>query len=141
MLVSAINRIWEKVFDDSGEHESGNGSVERCPGESCEQFSSRFLKTKGRWKDRAEEACAGCGKCDGKIPLKPNRNVQTDELTELIDEIGDIVEWENAGHSTAWEIYPFEYQILHKTWRKAERQVKEIREMRMQAFIKGWMSQ
>lgn len=140
MIITAINQIWEKVFEQSGESGLETGKLEQCPGESCEQFSSRFPKTKGRWKDRAEESCAGCGKCDGNIPIRKLKT-RIDDVSELIDEIEDIIIWENAGHQTSWEVYHFDYQILHRHWRQAERQVKEIREIRMQSFLKGWMTE
>lgn len=141
MIAEAINRIWEKIFTSAAETGDLGGKVDQCPGESCEQFSKRFPLLKGKWKDRAEEACAGCGKCDGKIPKKSNPKIQNDDVADLLDEIEDIILWENAGHKIEWELYPFDYAIIHRYWRQAEAEVKAIREIRMQAFIKGWMSQ
>ena len=140
MVVEAVNRIWDKVFEHSGET-GADGKLERCPGESCKQFASRFLKVKGTWKQKAEEAVSGCGKCDGVPPLEPATQTSTDEVSELVDEIEDIVLWENAGHKIEWTVYPFEFQLLHRYWRQAEMQVKEISEIRMQAFLKGWMTE
>lgn len=140
-MIQAIDRIWRQVFDNAGEDTAETAEIKRCPGESCHQFSSRFPKTKGRWKDRAEEACAGCGKCDGNIPRKPAKQTQESTADVLVEEVEDLIAWENAGFKTAWEHYPFETAMLFKEWRNAELAVSEIRNIRMQAFLKGWMTE
>ena len=63
------------------------------------------------------------------------------ELESDVDEIFDIADWENAGEKTDWSIYPFEFKQMYFHLRKAEKIISELREMRMQSFLKGWMSE
>jgi hypothetical protein len=140
-MIAAIDLIWRQVFENAGEDVTETTEIKRCPGESCKQFSTRFPKTQGRWKDRAEEACAGCGTCDGNIPRKPQKKTEESSVEDMVSEVADLITWENAGIKTAWEIYPFETALLFKEWRKAELEVSEIRQIRMQAFLRGWMSE
>lgn len=49
--------------------------------------------------------------------------------------------WEHAGFPTDWARYPYQTAMLFRIWRQTERDVAEIRSMRLQAFIKAWCKQ
>lgn len=84
------------------------------------------------------DACTGCE----LLPTKPGagREAQdeAEEITELVEEIADIIAWEDGGFSTDWSLYPFEYQKLFVVFRQAERQIERIKEIRFQNFVKSF---
>ena len=72
----------------------------RCPGLDCPDFRKVAGNT---WLEKAEEACAACVRCKGNFPLYPDepQNEIEDKTVEiLIDEIADIIFWENTGSKT-----------------------------------------
>ncbi len=56
----------------------------------------------------------------------------------MVNEIADIVFWEDAGDVTEWHLYPFETRQLFGIWREAEKQINRIQQGRMQSFIKSF---
>jgi hypothetical protein len=108
--------------------------AESCPGDGkCETWDA----TAGDFETKSR-ACIDCTKCRGNPPKVEieNSEDEIDEITDIVDEIEEITNWENAGHKTAWSVYPFFYQILHYHWRRAENQVKNLRAMELQNFLK-----
>jgi hypothetical protein len=115
--------------DDDGEE------IEPCPGEqACSYFAIATRET-----GNGLDACQGCE----SLPTKPTAETVAVEdeadAESLVDEIRDIRFWEAGGQKTDWTCYPFEYYQLFSVWKDAERQVENIRQARMQAFLKGWM--
>ena len=111
----------------------------RCPGEeNCRDF----LKEGGATREEKEmNACSGCQ----FFPTKPGAGKkksdepnEADEVENLVNEIADIVFWEDAGSLTDWNCYPFETHLLYAVWREAEKQIKNTREIVMQMFIKSF---
>jgi hypothetical protein len=86
-------------------------------------------------------ACVGCGTCDGNPPPDPDTPAaaEPDQVTSLIDDIEDIVKWENGGHATDWSCYSFAHAKLVTVWREAENHLSRIQTSRMQSFLLGWM--
>ena len=122
--------------------------VERCPGEDhCGKFSIARSEGDGL------AACQGCAllptkpgdvwaveipAVDAKSEAETAEDLEAAEVENLVDEIADIVFWEDAASLTDWTLYPFEYRMLYAVWREAERKVRDIRERRMQTFIKSF---
>lgn len=118
--------------------ESPTGKVASCPGMSCQQFASRMANWNGKkWQKRAEEACAGCDRCDG-TPPQNKAGSDTDEVEDLVNEIEDIVFLANGGQLTDWNEYPHEYYRLFCWWRAAEKEVEELRAFKLSSFIGGF---
>ena len=136
--------IRRRIFENGAEPELLGSSREKyCPGEICDQFSRRMKYVSvdlppEEWTIQAEEACAGCGKCDGNPPER-SEAIVSPEVEAIYEDISDIVFWENAGIKTDWSLYPFEYMQLRALWRDCEHRVTEEREIRMQIFLRGWM--
>jgi len=55
----------------------------------------------------------------------------------MVEEIADIIAWENAGFATDWSHYPYETKELVKVWRNAERDVAAIQMTRTQIWYKA----
>lgn len=71
------------------------------------------------------------------LPTKPVEG-ETGELSELFEEIKEIVFFENAfPGKTDWSCYPFEYQKLFAAWRDAELKIKTVREAKLQQTLTG----
>lgn len=110
--------------------------VDRCPGQSCSQFSKRIDRVKGKtWKDRALEAVAGCDRCEGNPPEEDQPD--DEEISEIVDEIEEIVAEQNAGAATDWDAYGFYVFALVKEWRRTEKICELRHSARVQAFFKG----
>lgn len=124
--------------------EAGGSVYVRCPGEGkCDLWDAAA----GSYDERIEAGItAGCRDCGGRPPLSPDDGegdsvAESEEVAALIDDIEDIVGWEDAGFATDWRCYRYEIKSLVKYWRLAEREVIEIRATRMQAFIKGFFKE
>ncbi len=79
---------------------------------------------------------AGCERCDGNPPKRPGDEDQTAErIREVIDEVEDIVDCQNAGSVTDWDAYEFFYFELVKEWRRIERLCEITQAARIRAFM------
>lgn len=123
----------------------------RCPGTGCEIWEAAA----GDYDYKVETGvCNGCRQCGGNPPedsgqwsvvsgesedQKPNTEDQ--EIEDLVNDIADITAWEDAGFPTDWQVYDFTVKQLVRVWRSAEREITEIRDRRMQAFIKGFFKE
>lgn len=130
--------IWARVLELAGESESGTS---QCPGTGC----SRWENAAGSYEDKVK-ATLGCEKCEGRPPAaefevesSKLKVEESDEVAELVEEIEDIIEWEDAGHVTDWSCYGFAHARLATVWRKAERYVERRQHGRMQSFLVSWM--
>lgn len=122
-----------KILNAAGE--TPTGKVDACPGFSCQQFASRMANWNGKkWKKRAEEAVAGCDRCDGKPP-ENKATEDNDEVGDLVDEIGSMIFFADGGGETDWNEYPIEYYQLFCWWRAAEKEIEESRAVKLSAFI------
>lgn len=121
----------------------------RCPGYSPEGFDgekgdceSFYLIGGETHEERWFKASTTCGNACQRPPLKDGElpdygeSGESDDVEDLIDEIADIINWENAGFTTDWSVYPFEYQILNVVWRFSERQIREIREVKRLGLLR-----
>lgn len=135
-----------------------------CPGESA---CSWFAQSAGADREAKErDCCIGVTTEDAKdeaklsakkkSPLcqfyrsKPLPNLEkvdvnedladAGEVEKLVNEIADIVFWEDAGSGTDWTLYPFETRQLYGIWREAEKQIAKIQAAKMQMFIKSFWS-
>ena len=89
------------------------------------------------WTERSKNACAGCGSCDGNPPLRKSDESDNEDSQDFFDEIKDIVECENAGSKTNWNLYPFEHFELVKHWRATELVIKNKRDFYFATYIKS----
>ncbi|HRH40387.1 MAG TPA: hypothetical protein PKY82_01995 [Pyrinomonadaceae bacterium] len=101
----------------------------------CSQFTERFPDLKGTYQERAEEAVAGCSNCDG---IPPGKQEESTELSDLLEEVERLIWLDNCRIQINWETKPLFYYELFEQWRKAEAEVKNCREIRMQYFIKNF---
>jgi hypothetical protein len=87
----------------------------------------------------AKEAsiCRGCPKFESKSFAAGGETGE--EAEHIVDEIEDIVLWENAGFATDWSAYEFETMQLVTVWREAEAVVEENRRRRFDALVKGFL--
>lgn len=111
----------------------------RCEGDDgCERWQS----AKG---DTYEEKLTACEECPKKClpppsPAEAAAGVE-DEITELVDTIESLIEWEDAGVPTDWTCYGFAEMSLVRTWRTAEAFVHRQQQARISGFIKAWCKQ
>jgi hypothetical protein len=87
----------------------------------------------------AKEAsvCFGCPKFKSKgITVG---DVSDEEIEFVVDEIEDIVRWEDAGFPTDWDAYDYETMQLVVMWRTTEAVVKENRGRRFDALVKSFL--
>jgi len=129
--------IVKRLFEKSGETQV-EGNVARCPGLNlCSQFTKRFPKVAGiTWEEKAEEAVAGCSKCNGVIPdggFEPGN-----EIDFLTDEIERLISLDNCRIQVDWEKKDYDIFYLFQVWRNTEINIENIRQSRMQSFLKGW---
>lgn len=83
-----------------------------------------------------ESICNGCDK-QCSPPLPEEQKQYGADVRSMVDQVGYLVTWENAGRATEWEMYPFELQKLYVYWRAVEADVKQIQNARQQAYIKA----
>lgn len=123
------------MFEQSGESLDGKAGVGQCPGETdCSYFHQAAGNTP---EEKASEACTNCP----KLPTKPRSStykIEETETEELVDEIENIVFYENGGSKTDWSCYPFEYLTLASIWRECERQIENRQRQRMKLFIESF---
>jgi hypothetical protein len=132
--------------------ELGGSLYEQCPGTGCDIWEAAA----GDYDYKLETGvCAGCTRCGGNPPDEeeskvqgptPNDEVGLDndqlstnddhEVDDLVADIADIIAWENAGFDTDWSEYDFPTRQLVRIWRSKEREISEIRQTRMQAWLK-----
>lgn len=62
-----------------------------------------------------------------------------EEIESAVDDIEDIIRWENAGFKTDWSCYDLETMQLVTVWREAEGVVEEERRRRFDALVKGFL--
>jgi hypothetical protein len=48
-----------------------------------------------------------------------------------------LADWEDAGFKTDWSAYPFYVYELFVLWRNTEREITELRQRRIDIFLKG----
>jgi hypothetical protein len=60
-------------------------------------------------------------------------------VSDLVDEIEDIISWEDAGFKTDWSCYGFEYMRLVKAWREAEKIVRRDQNFNIQCLIRSYL--
>ena len=77
------------------------------------------------------EACPQCRPLEGEEEI---------DSSDLVDEIRDLIFWENGGHQPEWNCYPFEYYRLFAEWRNTEMEIKSHREMELQKTIRDLIS-
>lgn len=129
--------IRHRVLTLAGEtHEGGDAS--KCPGESrCDDWAQPF---EGTYEQKVESICFGCP----KFATKPaggepaDAAIDDEEIESYVDEVEGIVFLENGGEATDWAEYPFEIYQLACWWRAAEREVAEMRAMRLDALVKAF---
>ena len=104
-------------------------SEEVCPGETeCGKF--RIAASEVGQEKAEESACTGCR----LFPTKPGQ-VDSDEITELVEEIEDMILDQDSGFDfPVTELY--QYQLI-RAWRTAENRVKELRAHEMSAMLKA----
>lgn len=142
------------MFEELGE-EFGGSLYGRCPGTGCDQWEAAA----GDYDYKVEtDVCGGCRDCGGNPPepesvqnaectmhneddADPEPDADEDEIVDLVNDIADIVDWENAGLQTDWSHYPFETKKLVQLWRSTEREVAAIQNTRMQIFLKSWFKE
>lgn len=116
--------------------------VSRCPGEGqCTRWDNQA----GTYEDKVN-ATIGCEKCNGNPPLAETGDGSQEtgdgsDIDELVDEIEDIIEWEDGGHPTDWSCYGYAHKRLVTVWRKAERLIERRQQARLQTFLLGWLKQ
>lgn len=121
--------ITRRIYIDAGFSMDGKASFGRCPGEDdCGDFK----KASGR--DRAEKAENACSACP-KLDTKPRDKSDISELEDLIEEAEDIILDQDAGFN--FEITEYYQYRLIKAWRTAEKRVKDMRAMELNAMFKG----
>lgn len=98
-------------------------------------------KVRGKtWTARAEEACAGCKKCEGNPPDEPEKGSEpSSDDQQIVEEIEDMIAWADAGFETDWTAYSFEKTKLYRYWRDCENEIERLHATRFQALIKGFM--
>lgn len=62
-----------------------------------------------------------------------------DEIEDAVDDITDIVAWEDAGFPTDWTAYSLETKQLYRLWRSTEADVEEERRRRFDALVKSFL--
>ena len=125
------------MFEEN--YESGEGFFYRCPGMSCPEFAGA-AGPEATWEEKVIEACTNCRKCNGNAPLNPDDSeVVEDDFAALIEEVEDVISEQDAGFET--EITDYTIYRLVVVYREAEKQVEQVRQARMQAFIKSWMTE
>ena len=104
----------------------------------CKDFR-RTLSPRRTWEESAKEACNNCNKCKGNFPINPKDKdiVQFSDSSNLLLEIEELINEENAGFEINWHFTNPEYFIFIVQWRKVESEIKEIREQRHQEYIKA----
>lgn len=63
------------------------------------------------------------------------------EIVDLVNDIADIVAWQQAGFETDWSHYPFETKRLVQLWFSTMSEVAAIQNTRMQIFLKSWFKE
>jgi hypothetical protein len=56
-----------------------------------------------------------------------------------VDDVADIVDWEDAGFETDWSEYSIEIMELVVYWRDAEKNIRELRARRFDALVQGFL--
>ena len=85
------------------------------------------------------EACNGCS----MLPTKPGTETgdaaaeDDDEIELLIFQTGQIIEAEDAGFRTNWDLHDADLAELVIEYRKAEKELKMLFDIRHQLFIKS----
>lgn len=90
-------------------------------------------------EEKEEAVCFGCEMyatkpTDGGGPS----GFSDEEIEEFVDEIADIVRWEDAGFATDWSAYDLATKQLAVVWREAESDVRLLQTRRLQSFLRGW---
>lgn len=121
------------MYEENGEDVEGN-SFYRCPGMECVNFAKEAGAT---WEGKAKAACTTCDKCNGNFPIDPSTvsEQEVNEVEELVEEIADIIKWENGGIQTDWTAYEFFYQKLVCEWREAEERLKKLERVRLRKLL------
>jgi hypothetical protein len=57
----------------------------------------------------------------------------------IVFETEQLIDEENAGFAIDWNFHDPELYQLVVEWRRTEKEIENLRQWRMQAFIKGWM--
>jgi hypothetical protein len=123
--------IWRRVFEQNGEEYDGGKS--HCPGDGkCEIWDA----SQGRPRDEREMVCGDCKRCSGPPPEEiedPANDATADdgELEDIVDEIADIILYQDAGSSTDWGVYSPEYLWLAGQWRHAEKTLVALRHLKL----------
>lgn len=146
------------MFELAGE-ELGGSAYTACPGTGCPIWEAAA----GDHAYKVETGvCEGCRDCGGNPPdegssgsgsgseetegeagnaAAPAAHDEAAEVDDLVQDVADIIAWENAGFTTDWSQYPIEIKNLVKYWRSAETDIANIRESRMQTFLKSWFKE
>lgn len=129
--------IRHRVLTSAGETFDG-GDTSKCPGENkCDDWRQPFT---GTYDEKVQSICWGCPKFETK-PAGGERTeapVDDEEIASYVDDIAGIAFFETGGERTDWDEYPFEYYQLFCWWRAAEREVDEMRAIRLDSLVKGF---
>lgn len=72
------------------------------------------------------------------MPPLETEESDEDETAQIVEEVSDIVKWENAGFKTDWNCYGFEYKKFVVAWRDAERRVGLTQNSRLQGILRSF---
>lgn len=135
-----------RVYLENGEDIDGVGGM-RCPGEGkCERWDGAA----GETFEEKVHCCEGCpNECRPPVETSERggegeserEDEDAAEIDRLVEQIAYLVSWENARPGeTDWGEYDFDTQKLYVIWRNHEADIRLIRELRHQEFIKTQMS-
>ncbi len=81
------------------------------------------------------DACKNCE----LLPTKPGNQSteESDDALSLLYQTGQIIDEEDAGFATNWNEFEPELSLLVIEWRRAEKELRLLFELRNQAFIKS----
>lgn len=81
------------------------------------------------------DACRNCE----LLPTKPDNQTKdaADGVESLVYQTGQIIDEEDAGFTTNWSLFEPELSLLVIEWRRSEKELKMLFELRHQAFIKS----
>lgn len=121
------------MFARAGESVDGSAPPERCPGEdSCGKFAIAKSET-----GDGEDACVNCHLRETKNDADFNVG---DEVEEMIFRTSQIIEAEDAGFKTDWEFYGPDLAELVIEYRRAEKALQLLFNVRHQQFIRAHFS-
>lgn len=125
------------VFESFGEKLGDSGlGFSRCPGMECPSFRVAAGKT---WLEKAEEACFGCGKCNGNFPINPDEVTEAELIDEIIADIEEIYSRFEVDGKFDLDSAGYVKSSLVLEYGRAVKEVERLHSMRMQGFIKAWL--